>query len=99
MGYFSTQKGYTSYHSSIRKFYISTSVTFAKKDNYFTDLYLQGEKSFVEDKDRDSFLLYLLMLSKHYSSPVCESSIVTNLLLTQVLVNKSTSKSSIDHSF
>ena len=99
MGYFSTQKGYMSYHSSIIKFYISTNVTFAKKDNYFTNLYLQGEKLFVEDKDRDSFLLYLLMFSKNHFSPVCESSIMTNLLLSQVLVNKSTSKSSVDHSF
>ena len=33
--------------------FISADVTFTKKDNNFTNSYLQGEKSFVEDKDRD----------------------------------------------
>ena len=40
----------------------------------------------MEDKDRDSFLLDLPMSSRHYSSPICESSIVTNLPSSQVLV-------------
>ena len=44
--------------------FISAGVTFTEKDNNFTNPYLQGEKSFVEDKDRDhSYLISLCLLN------------------------------------
>ena len=50
--------------SSNKKFCASADVTFVEKESYFTQLYLQGETSLIEDKDKDLFLL--LELDAHH---------------------------------
>ena len=57
LGYSSTQKGYKCYHPPTKRFFVTADVTFEEGTPYFTQPYLQGEQSLVEDKDRDNFLL------------------------------------------
>ena len=44
-------------------------VTFVEQDQYFNSPYLQGEKFFIEDKDKDLFLLEFPTLVSHQSEP------------------------------
>ena len=56
VGYSSTQKGYKCYHLPTKKFLVSADVSFVEDDSYFDIPHLQGESSFLEDKDKDLFL-------------------------------------------
>ena len=66
VGYPSTQKGYKCFHPPTRKLYISADVTFVEGKPYFTEPYLQGELSIMEDKD---FFLLDLPPSSSSQSP------------------------------
>ena len=68
VGYSSTQKGYKCYHPSSKKFYIYIDVTFNENESYFTSPYLQGNKSTMEDKDKDFFLIDLSLSTQPVSS-------------------------------
>ena len=56
VGYSSTKKGYKCYHPPSRRFFVIADVTFDEGRSYFTQTYLQGESSHMEDKDKDNFL-------------------------------------------
>ena len=60
VGYSLTQKGYKCYHPLSKKLCVSVDVTFNENESYFTNPYLMGEKSTMEDKD---FFLIDLSLS------------------------------------
>lgn len=51
IGYSTAQKGYKCYNITIRKTYVSIDVTFVEHESYFSQRYLQGEISTIEDKD------------------------------------------------
>ena len=55
LGYSSTQKGYTCYNPSARKFYISSDVTFTENKHFFHKSSLQGEISIMKDSPCESF--------------------------------------------
>ena len=57
VGYYFPQEGYKCYHPPTKKFLVSTDVTFVEDNSYFVCPYLQGETSFLEDKNKDLFLL------------------------------------------
>ena len=57
--YSSTQKWYKCNDPPTKRFFVSIDVTFSETENYFPNPYLQVETSFMEDKDRDLFLLDL----------------------------------------
>ena len=56
------------YHPPSRKLFVSVNVTFVEREDYSTRPYLQEETSFIEDKDKDSFLLDLPSISQSPSS-------------------------------
>ena len=45
------KKKYKCYHPHLRKLFISMDFTFIKKQSFFSTLYLQGERTTIEDKD------------------------------------------------
>ena len=51
VGYSPTQKGYKCYHPATKKVFVSIDVTFVETESFFSQLYLQGENSCMEDKD------------------------------------------------
>ena len=51
VGYSLTQKGYKCYHPATKKVFVSIDVTFVETESFFSQLYLQGENSCMEDKD------------------------------------------------
>ena len=51
VGYSPTQKGYKCYHPTTKKVFVSIDVTFVETESFFSQLYLQGENSCMEDKD------------------------------------------------
>ena len=57
VGYSSTQKGYKCYHPPTKNVLILADVTFVEDTSYFDHPYLYGEIAFLENKNRDLFLL------------------------------------------
>ena len=51
VGYSPTQKGYKCYHPTTKKVFVSIDVTFVETESFFSQPYLQGENSCMEDKD------------------------------------------------
>ena len=77
--YPSTQKCYKCFHPPTRKLYISTDVTFAEGKPYFTEPYLQGKSSIIEDKDFFQLDLPPSSSSQSPSSPLVSNSRSTSV--------------------
>jgi len=71
VGNSSTQKGYKCYHPPTKKLYVSADVTFVEYKPYFSTPYLQGELPILEDKEKESSLPPLELLSPE--SPLLET--------------------------